>query len=165
MALDPDLASPPADQEAFAAACAEHWGHLYHLARDVLRDDGDAEDAVLDTLEVAWRSRRTLRDPEALGPWLTRICLRRALRLRLRIRHRQLAELSRLDPPDAAPDPDPRLDAAVSRLSPRQRAVIRLHYGDGHTLDACAGLLGCRPGTVRRHLGRALATLRRELGR
>ena len=166
MTLMGDLGAVPVLDEDFAAACAEHRARLYHLARDVLRDDGEAQDAVLDTLEIAWRSRSSLRDPEALGPWLTRICLRRALRLRLRAWHRRAAETTRFTVPSLGGDADvATLDHAVGRLSPRQRAVIVLHYRDGYSLDECAELLRCRSGTVRQHLSRALASLREELSR
>jgi DNA-directed RNA polymerase specialized sigma24 family protein len=70
--------------------------------------------------------------------------------------------------PTAAPD-RPILDGwsldfdkAFRRLSPPQRAAFLLHFHYGYTLDECAGLLGCRPGTARSHLGRAVAKLRKE---
>jgi len=42
-------------------------------------------------------------------------------------------------------------------------AVLVLHHLDGLTVQECATALGCRPGTARSHLGRAMAKLRREL--
>jgi RNA polymerase sigma-70 factor (ECF subfamily) len=54
-------------------------------------------------------------------------------------------------------------DRAFARLSAKQRAVFALHIHHGYTLDECASLLGCRPGTARSHLGRAVAALRREM--
>jgi RNA polymerase sigma factor (sigma-70 family) len=59
---------------------------------------------------------------------------------------------------------DPDLDRVFRRLSPKQRAVIALHYQHGFNLDECAALMGARPGTARSHLARALATMRKELG-
>ncbi len=52
---------------------------------------------------------------------------------------------------------------AVSRLSPRQRAVVFLTYWDDLDPGSIAGLLGISDGAVRRHLARARATLRRNL--
>src|SRR5207253_10799386 len=49
-------------------------------------------------------------------------------------------------------------------LTRQQRAVVALHYQYGYTLDECAGLMGCRPGTARSHLARALQTPREEPG-
>jgi RNA polymerase sigma-70 factor (ECF subfamily) len=70
----------------------------------------------------------------------------------------QVADAQALDPVD------PALDQACRQLTVQQRAVITLHYHYGYSLDECASLMGCRPGTVRSHLARALATLRRKLG-
>ena len=48
-------------------------------------------------------------------------------------------------------------------LSRRQRAVVVLHYSYGYTLDECSRFMGCRPGTARQHLARALTHLRETL--
>jgi RNA polymerase sigma factor (sigma-70 family) len=53
---------------------------------------------------------------------------------------------------------------AFRKLSPSQRAVITLHLYHGLTVDQCAEVVGCRPGTARSHLARAVAKLRKELG-
>jgi len=60
-------------------------------------------------------------------------------------------------------DPDLDLDRGYRRLTRQQRAVVTLHYEYGYTLDECAALIGCQPGTARSHLARALASLRKEL--
>lgn len=154
------------DGDEFAAACLERAAYLYRLAREVLRSDADAEEAVQETLALAWRSRRSLRDPSALSTWLTRICLRHCLRLRHRLHLRHEAEVagrSALEASEPFDDTDLDVDGAVAKLSRQQRAVVVLHYRDGYTLNECAGLMGCRPGSVRRHLSRALATLREDL--
>ena len=55
------------------------------------------------------------------------------------------------------------MDRAYRRLSNKQRAAITLKYRHGYSVDECAVFMGCRPGTVRTHLERALNTLRKEL--
>ncbi len=60
-------------------------------------------------------------------------------------------------------EPDLDLDRCYRRLSRQQRAVVTLHYQYGYTIDECATLIGCQPGTARSHLARALASLRKEL--
>ena len=52
---------------------------------------------------------------------------------------------------------------AIGRLSVRQRAVVYLTYWDDLDPAAAAALLGISEGSVRRHLARARATLRRTL--
>jgi RNA polymerase sigma factor (sigma-70 family) len=157
-------AQPAVDRLAFEAAVRSESRKLYGLAYSVLRDAGEAEDAVQETMELAWRAWKSVRDPEHRSAWLRQICLRRCLRLRRRLKNWWPL-------PDAEPAPatagvethDLDLERAFARLSLRQRAVLALHYHYGYPLDECAGLMRCRPGTVRSHLARALARLRKEL--
>jgi DNA-directed RNA polymerase specialized sigma24 family protein len=55
------------------------------------------------------------------------------------------------------------MDRAYRRLSNKQRAAITLNYHHGYSVDECAVFMGCRPGTVRTHIERGLAALRKEL--
>jgi len=64
--------------------------------------------------------------------------------------------------PDAE-DWDPTVARALTLLSERQRAVVALHYGYGYSMDETAAVLGCRGGTVRSRLARALTALRRSM--
>jgi RNA polymerase sigma factor (sigma-70 family) len=148
------------------AALVVHTPRLLGIALAILRDPAEAEDAVQETWELAWRAWDSLRDPEARGAWLRRICVRRCVR-----RQRLLSTLRRaesgveVETTGAVCDGyrDVEWELALRRLSVRQRAVLVLHYQLGYTLDECAAQLGCRPGTVRQHLARALARLRRSL--
>jgi RNA polymerase sigma factor (sigma-70 family) len=56
------------------------------------------------------------------------------------------------------------MERAYRRLSLKQRAALTLNYRHGYAVEECAVLMGCRPGTVRTHIARGLATLRKELG-
>jgi len=56
------------------------------------------------------------------------------------------------------------MDRAYRQLSLKQRAAITLNYRHGYSVEECAAFMGCRPGTVRTHVARGLATLRKELG-
>jgi RNA polymerase sigma-70 factor (ECF subfamily) len=139
---------------------------LLGIALAILRDAAEAEDAVQETWELAWRSWDRLRDPERRGAWLRQICVRRCLRRqrRLRTRHRsESATVAAATGSVCGGYGEVEWDLALLQLSVRQRAVLVLHYQCGYTLDECAAHLGCRPGTVRQHLARALARLRRTL--
>jgi hypothetical protein len=65
---------------------------LLRLAYSVLGDAQAAEDAVQDTLVLAWEHWHALRDPGKVGSWLTRICVRRAIRCRRSLLRRLLHE-------------------------------------------------------------------------
>ena len=135
---------------------------LVRLASSFLTDSRDVEDAVQDTLEAAWRSWDSLRDAALRRSWLNTICVRRCLRVRQwRLRHGTVPLLDNVAETDGLRDLD--WDRAFARLSISQRVVITLHYHHGFTLDECAELMGRHPGTVRQHLSRGLAHLRKEL--
>jgi RNA polymerase sigma-70 factor (ECF subfamily) len=140
---------------------------LYAIALTILRDAGEAEDAVQETMELAWRSRSSLRSESSRPAWLTRICIRQSLHRRRRWFRAGLvageASLALLAPLAPFVPRDVDLDRAFGRLSTQQRAVVALHYGHGYTVDECAAHMGCRPGTARSHLARALNSLREDL--
>jgi RNA polymerase sigma-70 factor (sigma-E family) len=64
--------------------------------------------------------------------------------------------------PVAAVELRPALLAALSTLTPQQRAIVVLRYFDDRSESAVAELLGVAPGTVRSTLSRAMAQLREQ---
>jgi RNA polymerase sigma-70 factor (ECF subfamily) len=91
------------------------------------------------------------------GGWVTTTALNSARRgLRRRI-IRSIAS----DPASAEEAID--LWDTVARLPNRQQAAVVLHYRIGVPIDQIAEVMECQPGTVRTHLARARATLRRAL--
>jgi RNA polymerase sigma factor (sigma-70 family) len=159
-------ASPDRTFEAIAVPDARR---LYSLALSILRDEGEAEDAVQETLLKAWRSWNSVSTMDRPASWLTRVCVNHCISRRRHLRSRGWPPLaliedavSRGDANTAAEFVD--MDRAYRRLSLRQRAAITLNYRHGYSVEECAVFMGCSPGSVRTHLARGLATLRRELG-
>ena len=154
----------------FEAAVAREANRLFSLALTITGDTTQAEDAVQETMFSAWRSWGSLRDRSKVNAWLTRICVNHCIRQR-RLALRRLfwtsdEEMDRMRGANRATSGNSDLvdfRRVFRRLSPPQRAVFALHVHHGYTLDECAALIGCRPGTARSHLGRAMARLRKEM--
>jgi RNA polymerase sigma-70 factor, ECF subfamily len=153
----------------FEAVAVGDARRLYSLALSILRDEGEAEDAVQETLLKTWRSWESVVRMERPAAWLTRVCVNHCISRRRHLRSRGWPPLGLIgeavspgDPGAAADHLD--VDRAYRRLSLRQRAAITLNYRHGYSVEECAVFMGCRPGTVRAHLARGLVTLRKELG-
>jgi RNA polymerase sigma-70 factor, ECF subfamily len=154
---------------AFEALVATDARRLYTLALSILRDEGEAEDAVQETLLKAWRSWPSIAESDHLPRWLTRVCVNHCTSMRRHLRARGGPPLALFEAAgssggqgSAAEIVD--IDRAYGRLSIRQRAAITLNYRYGYSVEESAGFMGCSAGTVRTHVARGLASLRKELG-
>src|SRR6476646_11248442 len=71
------------DHAAFESLMRKYNGKLFRVARSILRDDGDAEDALQDAYLEAYSHLGEFRGGSELSTWLTRIVINQAL-MRLR---------------------------------------------------------------------------------
>jgi RNA polymerase sigma-70 factor, ECF subfamily len=154
--------------DAFAELTERQLDQAYRLAWAILGNDQEAQDATQDALTRAWRERRTLRDPDKLDAWFSRILVNRCrdlLRSRARSRVQPL-DLARLpwvpDATDAAASRD-ELGRALESLNPDQRIVVVLRFWADLTVDAIAERLAVPAGTVKSRLHNSLQTLRASL--
>lgn len=138
----------------------------------------DAADLVSETFLAAWKSKqRDTVEPDLRTAWLFGIArkvlsqYRRGRRRRTALSERvrvavgaDLAASSVLHPSDAL-DPDlvEHVRELVSCLSPLDREIIELVYGEGFTQEEVATILGKPSATIRSRLSRARATLRDQL--
>lgn len=138
---------------------AELRAHLVAVCRSLIGDD--AEDVVQDTYLIGRSRLGQLRDPEAVGSWLTTIAVNECYR---RHRRRQrLGEILAALWPSSGTTSDPDLRAAVQGLPFRDRTVVVLHYGHGLSLEEIGRLLATKPSTIRSVLFRARERLRGQV--
>ena len=160
----------PADtsEEAFAALTRRHLDSAYRLAWAILGDTGDADDATQDAFALAWRSRKSLRDPTRFDAWFGRILVnvcRQRLRQRARSRIRPLAEVAEPVTADNSQQASARdeIARAMTRLDADHRIVIVLRYWADLSVDDIAARLDVPAGTVKSRLHYALRSMRPRL--
>jgi RNA polymerase sigma-70 factor (ECF subfamily) len=174
------------DHTMFESWIRQHNRRLFRVARSILRDDAEAEDAMQDAYIKAYRHMRDFNGRSQPGTWLTRIVINQALmRLRQHRRHRAVVRLgarshqgagSMADiacvPDHAAESPPARtLRAELRRLLERRidelpvafRTVFVMREVEEMSGEETAECLGIPEATVRSRLFRAKAQLREAL--
>ena len=139
----------------------------YRLARAILLDDGEAEDAVQEASLAAWRRQGSLRDAARFDVWFDRILVNQCRdQLRRRKRSVQLGAPPVGFEAVAAPletGTDAELDQALAALDADHRVVVVMRYWQDRTVEDIADRLGIPPGTVKSRLHHALKRLRSSL--
>ena len=156
------------DREAFAILARTHGDRLIALAQRILRDLGRAEDAVQQTLVIAWRELPRLRDPDRFEVWLNRTlvhaCYAEARRARAWNSHIRVLTIEPTVPDTsrALADRD-QLERGFRRLPPEQRAILVLRHYLGLEPAEIAETLGIKEGTARSRLHYAHRAMRAAL--
>ena len=163
------LAAQQGEQEAFAELVRRHQRRAYAVARAIVLNHEDAEDAVQDAFLHVFRALHRFLPDQAFGAWLHRIVANAALDL---TRRRKVRDADELPETVSSPFRDPaeggelrdRLQAALATLPARQRSVLVLHDVEGFRHAEIGGMLDIPEGTARSDLHYARAHLRRLLG-
>ena len=143
----------------------KHAAEVLRLSSSLV-GPADAEDVVVTAFLDVTRSRRwvDLTDEEKRR-YLYRAVVNQARSWARSNSRRQRREALWAATEIAGPEytPRPEVWAAVSKLSPRQRASVFLVYWSDLTAEDAARTLGITSASVRRHLARARQSLRRTL--
>ncbi|HEX3314279.1 MAG TPA: sigma-70 family RNA polymerase sigma factor [Gemmataceae bacterium] len=171
-------AQDPAVIEGFVRS---NSGRLLSVARRMLGNEADAQDAVQDAFLNAFRSLDSFHGDARLSTWLHRILVRAAL-MKLRRRHRKPETsiddllpkfradghamepaVSRSESPTTAlerREVRDQVQAAIDRLPENYRTVLVLRDIEGVGTEEAAQMLGESPAAVKTRLHRARMALR-----
>jgi len=156
------------DRAAFGVLAERYAGVARRVARAVLGDPDDADDAAQDALLSALVKLDQYDPRRPFGPWLLRIVANAATDRR---RRRKVRRAESLDPalvaggtrPDAAAEQRAlaeRLRGALAELSERRRLTVVLFDVEGYSHAEIARILGIPEGTVRSEVFHARRRLR-----
>lgn len=174
------------DQQAFETLMRRHNGRLFRVARAILKDDAEAEDALQDAYLDAYLHIGRFRGEARVSTWLTRIVINQAL-MRLRKHKREHIVVpfgdGRVDqsydaeadvpdeqsesPPAAAQRAEIRraLERSIDQLPTAFRTVFVMREVEDMTVEETAECLSIPAATVRTRLFRARGLLRESLAR
>jgi RNA polymerase sigma-70 factor, ECF subfamily len=160
------------DREAFEMIIRTQSRPLFAIAYGILQNREEAEDAVQDALVKAWKSRWRVRDPEKFPAWLCTIARHRAhdvFRKRSPVpqdfEDATVRRALSLSAPTSSSDEilDQQLHSALAALPELHRVALSLRYFEEMDYATIENRLGLTNGSLRGILGRALASMRKQL--
>ena len=171
------LVGDDASQTSFEELYRAHYARITRLCRLLLHDSQEAEEAAQEVFLKLLRASKGLSHTIVWEPWLTRValntCRDRQRGWWWRWGRTDTMEGQMLQLPSIEPTPE---ETTVSReqreqiwrflhgLSTRQQEVFVLRYVEGWSGKEVAEFLGLTPGSVKRHLFRAVHHMRQALG-
>lgn len=165
-------------EEAYAVLVERYSDYVYTIAARILGDEEDAYDAAQEAFVRAYRAIGRFRGDAKFSSWLYRIATNRALTHLKRKRRRapavdidagpHIESAIDLEPPRTRPDQvladaefRAEVRAAVAKLPDQYRTVITLFYLEQRSYKEVADVLGLPMGTLKTHLHRGRAMLRK----
>lgn len=155
----------PSERSRFEILYQKYKGLMYYVARNILQNDADAEDAVHQAfLSVITMDR--LPDPEEkrTKSLMAIITERKALDIRRKEIQTVSLEDTALKTEDPMPSDSPLVNA-MKRLPEKYREVLVLHYIYGYTSKEIGNLLGMTESGARKLWKRASQALREAIER
>lgn len=152
------------DAAAFGELVRLHQGAIRGLCRRLAGSHADGDDLAQSAFLTAWRRIETFKGG-SFRAWVGTIAFREFLRLRrLTPSHFEpLDEAADASGPSGAEGERLDLERALSALSLGERASVSLCLGVGMTHEEAAGAMMLPVGTVKSHVSRGRAKLKRLL--
>lgn len=157
------------DRRALDALLAEARPRAMSIARRILRDDNDADDAVQDACMKAWRHIKRFDGRASFGTWICRITINASLdRLRKRdiLLHDPTMEVAHNETPEALLESMLRwrsLRAEIGRLGAKHKQIFMLRELEGLKYREIAAETGVPMGTVMSRLYHARSQIANAL--
>jgi RNA polymerase sigma-70 factor (ECF subfamily) len=163
------------DKEAFSKIYTTYFNILYHYGFHIVHDEGMVKDAIQNIFVELWKSKDNLSDTDSIKFYLLKV-MRRKLYRSIQLEGQYVSYMVDLDDKQTLFSPELEfitqqtnqqrevtLQAAISRLSNRQKEAITLLYIEGLSYSEVADLMSLKVRTVYNLIHTALESLRKQL--
>lgn len=175
--------APTGLEGAFRRLYDQYKDRVYNVCYRITGNATDALDASQETFGILFRKIREFRFESKFSSWVYRIAVNAGIDHKRRSAARwlpsldgaseQAREMARLDVRDERTEPpltaatrhelETEIQNAISRLSPKMRAIVVLRYVENLSYEEISEALQISLGTVKSRLSRAHEALDREL--
>lgn len=143
------------DKEAFLLIINEQLLSMYRVAKGILKEEQDIEDAIQNTIIKAFDKIITLRKDEFFKTWIIRILINECNKI-YKYNKGKLKIVETVEKTYTI-DPSENIDLynAINKLSDELRVTTILYYFDDMNQKDIANVLGVKVGTVKSRLFRS----------
>ena len=134
---------------------------MFRLAKGILKNDTEAEDAISEAVLTAWQKRHLVKDVNKFDAWLMRITINKAISMRHR-NHREVLVAEISDDCYMTNDNNDHdgIWEYVYKLKDKYKMLIILRYYENMSIEELADITGLKVGTVKSRLHRARKMLK-----
>ena len=147
------------DKETFTTLVLQGEATLYRVAKAILRQEQDVEDAVQEGILKAYKKRNTLKNKAYFQTWLVRIVINECYKTRRQQKSNVALETVE-NIPLAEGENYTDLYQAISLLPPKIRLAVVLYYVEGYSTLEIKEILKIPQGTVKSRLAKGRKSLK-----
>jgi len=155
------------DQDACSEFFSRYTRKIFNTAYRILGEEASAEDALQETLLNIYRGLANFRGDSRISTWVSRITVNVCLGILRKARNKHFIDLEDDAAKNLPAPPTPLVDPleyaeteelsrlvedTFTRMSGKQRDVVRLHDMEGHTIQEIARMMRCPSGTIKSRL-------------
>ncbi len=134
---------------------------MYALARGMLNNDVDAEDAIQNSILLAYEHLNELLFPGKIKAWIYKILTNECYKiLQKRKPMADIEEVEVAETEHISIDDKVTLWDAIQSLTVEQRMVVLLYYYEGMRIKEIAKVVGATEGTIKKRLQRSREALK-----
>ncbi|MGN0160825.1 MAG: RNA polymerase sigma factor [Lachnospiraceae bacterium] len=146
-------------KEVFGEMILHNKESLYRVARAILQNDEECQDAISEAITKGFEKLHTLKKDEYVKTWLIRILINECYAICRQNKWKYEGEAEIV----AEADDYRELYAAINELNEKQRLAIVLHHLEGYSINEIAKMMKTSAGAVKMNLSRGRKALREYL--
>ena len=151
-------------REKFESIYTENYLRLYYYALHIVNDEEAAKDILNDVFVALWKNIETFQEEHVSAYLMTSVRNRSVDFLRQHVLRHQYTEeylhTAELFYADYSDEKDKLVEEMMNQLSPPTDQILRMCYLKRMKYAEVAEALGISPNTVKKHIVKALKTLR-----
>lgn len=154
------------DRSAFEHLYSKYYEKVFAISRGVLMDADEAADAVQEVFTLVYRHLARFDRRSRFSTWLFRVAVNRSIQEARKNKHKhrnvELTETLAAEADEESDNFDPKVDAAMAKIAPADRALLVLFYWEELNLQEIADSIGCNVNAAKTRLYRARERFRMQ---